>query len=156
MPRCAKVPCRMRLHILIDLNGANATLGQYCPHFIGIERTLDRRLERALELLLVLILAHLAPQIGQFAGCNDAALGRLEHHVKPRWVLLGVVVNLPELVLAFGCTNECRPALAISKHRADDLVPDLRFHIRELIEDNPIQVRTPKRIGIVSAVETNH
>ena len=27
-------------------------------------------------------------------------------------------VSLPELVLAFGCTNECRPALTISKHGA--------------------------------------
>src|SRR5580692_4233265 len=116
----------MRPDIRVDLDRADATLSQHCPHFLCIERTLDRRLERALELLLVLILAHLAPQISQLVGYNDAALGRLEHHVKPRGVFLGIVVNLPELVLAFGCTNECRPSLTISQHRSDDLVPDLR------------------------------
>jgi hypothetical protein len=35
-------------------------------------------------------------------------------------------------------------------------VPNLRFHIRELVQDHTIQIWTAQRVRIVSPVETNH
>jgi hypothetical protein len=72
--------------------------------------------------------------------------------VKPRRVLLRTLVEPPEFILALGRADERSPSLTISQHGTDDLVPDLWLHIRELIEDDTIQIRTPKRIRIVSAV----
>jgi hypothetical protein len=53
-------------------------------------------------------------------------------------------------------SDERSPSLTIGQHRADDLVPDLWFHVRELIEDDAIYIWTPKRIRIISAVEADH
>ena len=51
--------------------------------------------------------------------------------------------------------NVAQP-LTIGEHRSDDLVPDLRFHVGELIQDDAIEIRTPQRVWIIGTVETDH
>ena len=46
--RNPEIPSRMDAHTLINLNRTNAALVEHDPHFVGVERTLDRRFERIL------------------------------------------------------------------------------------------------------------
>jgi hypothetical protein len=47
----------MDAHTLVNLDRTNTTLVEYDPHFIGVERALDRSLKRVLVFLLVKIIS---------------------------------------------------------------------------------------------------
>src|SRR4029077_1076501 len=132
----------MDTNFFVDRDGSDATFCEHCPHFIGVERALDRCLERTFELLLVLILSHLAAQIGQFSRRNNAALTRLQHHVEPSWIALGALVKAEKLVFALRLPNERGPAATICQHRSNNLVPDLWFHVSKFVEHDAIEIRT--------------
>src|SRR5271169_4221983 len=146
----------MNPYILIDLDWSNAAFCQHRTHFLSVECAANGCLETAFKFLVVLVLAHLLAKIKKFGLGNDAALRGLQDHVEPLGIVLSVLIEPPELVLALRCSDEGCPAVSISKHRSNNFVPDLWLHVGELIEDDTIKVRSTQGVGIISSVQADH
>ena len=138
----------MNTHIFVDLDWSDAAFCQHRTHFLSVECTANGCLETAFKFLVVLVLAHLLAKIRKFGLGNDAALRGLQDHVKPLGIVLSVLIEPPELVLAFRCSDEGCPAVSISKHRSNNFVPDLWLHVGELVEDDTIKVRPRSASGL--------
>src|SRR4249919_804474 len=138
-------------------NGANTTRisGVRIVHLLAVVSPTDSGLERAFIFLRVFVRAHHLAGVCQFALIEQARLRCLEHQAEPVSVLVGYVPELVEGVLALRSANEDGPSLAVAKSWANDLRPDGRVHVAELVEDRPVQVNTSKTIRIVSTVDAN-
>ena len=122
-------------------------------HRLAVIGAPDRRLEGAFELLLVLLRRHVAARGLQLGLWQDPGLRRREQRRVPVLVRAGRAVLAPEFVVPPGRPDENRPALAVGERRADHLAPEMRAHLRVLVEHHPVEIDAAQRVRVVRAVE---
>jgi hypothetical protein len=121
----AQVPGRVDPDVFVDLQLADAALRQHDPHLVGVECSLNSRLPLTLELLRILVWSTfvLTSQGRHLISIEQTALRGSQHHVKPIRTFLRLGVEPMKGVLALRRADKGRPALAIRKHRPNDLTP---------------------------------
>ena len=135
-----QVPSRIdRQAWLIGDNGHSVVIISRA-HFLAVVSPKDSRLKAALKLLLIAIIAHCPLGLDQLPIGKDAGLRSLKHHRKPVWIILGVIVNLPEFILSLWRPHERRAALPVSQGGADHCRPCVRGEVCRFIKRSVVEV----------------
>jgi hypothetical protein len=58
------------------------------------------------------------------------------------------VVNLRKRLMPFGVPMKSAQPLPIGQHRPDDLTPQLRFDLRDFVDDDAVEVIAADRVGL--------
>ena len=123
----------------------------------GDEHVVRARREVAIELLPHRVLAHVLLQRLELlwavppAFVKEPAFIRTVHACIPCSLALCPLVHVVERILSLRRPDEHRPSVAVRERRTDDLVPELRLHLRVLVEDDAIPIRPAQGVRMVGA-----
>ena len=151
--RAPQVPRRRhrQLRLVRHLSDALLVLGP--RHELAVIGADDGGLERAFKLLPILLVRHIFTGVGQLGFVYQTCLAGLEPNSEPVLRLLRGLPNLIKLVVPLRRSDEHRPTLPIGQSRPDDLGPQTRVHIRELVQDHAIEVDAAQAVRVVGAVQ---
>ena len=110
----------------------------------------------ALKLRCVLLRGHNTLSVAQLVVGKNCCLGRPQYFTEPTvFFRLRRLVLRPKLVAALHRPDDDGPSTPVRKSRSNNLPPQRRGHVCELIQDNAIKRQTTQPVRIIAAIQTN-